>query len=197
LFVLRGLSLINQPTVTSRSVILSTEGNYRQVHSGDVKIYENLEVLPRAFLVHQAEVAPTEAAAIVVIRDPEFDVAERLVRLPRGDEPLGVISRGQSSPNDRATITSYEPERVDITVTFDSPGWLVLTDTHYPGWRATIDGRPTEIFQANLMFRAIAVPAGSHTVVYEFKPRSVQIGALISGLAALMLIGGLMVVARR
>jgi hypothetical protein len=63
-FVLRGLSLVNTPTATTRQVTLSTDGNYRLVHSGDVKIYENLDARPRAFVVHQAEVIPDDDQAI-------------------------------------------------------------------------------------------------------------------------------------
>ncbi len=195
-FVLRGLSLINQPTTTSRSVFLSTEGNYRPVHSGDVKIYETLAALPRAFVVHQAQVVPTDEAAIAAMQNPHFNPAQTLLRLPDSGQSPGLITAGQPSPNDRAAITTYTPERVEITANLDTPGWLLLADTYYPGWQATVAGQATEIFQANLLFRAIAVPEGEHQVVFEFKPRSLQIGALITGLALAALVGGLIVTAR-
>jgi hypothetical protein len=196
-FILRGLSLINQPTTTSRSVLLTTEGHYRQVHSGDVKIYENLAVLPRAFIVHQAEVVQTDEQAIARLQDPNFNPAETLVRLPQVPpleaEPAGLRVAGQPSPHDQANITSYQPERVEIMVRLNSPGWLVLTDTFYPGWQAIIDGQPVEIMPVNLMFRAVAVPEGQHQVVFEFKPRSLQIGAWVSGLALSAVVIGLII----
>jgi uncharacterized membrane protein YfhO len=70
-----------------------------------------------------------------------------------------------------------------MAASLNSPGWLVLTDTYYPGWQASVDGQPADIAQVNVMFRAVALPAGQHRVVFEFKPRSVQMGAWISGLA--------------
>lgn len=191
LFVLRGLSLIHQPTTTSRSVILSTEGRYRQVHSGDVKIYENLAVLPRAYPVHQAEIVADETAAIAAIRAPQFDPTKKFVRLALDNEPAGLISLGQPSPQDRVAITSYQPERVELATNLATPGWLVLSDTTYPGWQASVDGQPVEILPANLMFRVIQLPAGQHTVVFEFVPRSLQIGALVTLLALLFLVAGL------
>ena len=194
-FVLRGLSLIHQPTTTSRSLLLTTEGDFRQVHSGDVKIYENRAVLPRAFVVHQAEVVQTTDQAIAILKDPAFNLAEKFVRLPHvlpfEDEHSGLIVSGQPSPRDQTRIVSYEPERVEIAVILDSPGWLVLTDAYYPGWQATVDGQPTEILLVNIMFRAVGVPAGAHTVVFEFKPRSVQVGAWVSGIAFIVLLVGL------
>ncbi|MBE7552429.1 MAG: YfhO family protein [Anaerolineales bacterium] len=180
-FVLRGVSLIHQPTTTSRSVLLTTEGDYRQVHSGDVKIYENRGVLPRAFVVHQAEIVANEDEAIAAMQNPAFDPARTMVRLRRGEEPVGLQTSGQPSPQDQVAILAYAPERVEIKATLASPGWLVLTDTYYPGWQATLDGNPAEILPVNIMFRAVEVPAGEHTVVFEFKPRSVVMGAWVSG----------------
>lgn len=187
-FVLRGLSLIHRPTTTSRSVILTTEGDYRQVHSGDVKIYENRAVLPRAFIVHQAEVVGSDDEAVAAMQNPAFDPARTMMLLRRGEEPAGLQTHGQSSPQDKAAILAYAPERVELKVTLDSPGWLVLTDTYYPGWQATVDGQPAEILPANIMFRAVEVLAGEHTVVFEFKPRSVLIGAWVSGGAFVALV---------
>ncbi|MBE7473505.1 MAG: hypothetical protein DPW09_10980 [Anaerolineae bacterium] len=196
-FVLRGLSLIHQPTITSRSVLLTTEGDYRQVHSGDVKIYENLAALPRAFIVHQAEVVGSDDEAIAVMQSPAFDPAAMLVRLRQGDEPVGPVSVGQPSANDQATIVKYEPERVEIVASLDSPGWLVLSDAYYPGWQATVDGQPVEILPVNIMFRSVTVPEGEHTVVFEFRPRSVWLGAWVSGGALIILSIGLILVGIR
>ncbi len=190
-FVLRGLSLIHQPTTTSRSVILSTEGDYRQVHSGDVKIYENLAVLPRAYLVHQAERVTDASQAIEAMQAPAFDPEQTVTLLRRPTEENGLVIGGQPSPQDQAVITRYESERVEILVTLASPGWLVLTDSYYPGWQATVNGQPAEIEPANLLFRAVELPAGEHRVVFEFRPPSVWVGVGVSGLSLLAVVIGL------
>lgn len=196
-FVLRGLSLIHQPTRTSRSVILTTEGRYHQVHSGDVKIYENLAVLPRTFVVHQAQVVENEAEAIAALRQADFNPAETVVRLAQGEEVGGLIVIGQPSSQDRVEFVSYEPERIELNVSLASPAWLVLSDSYYPGWQATLDGQPVDIIPANLMFRSVAVPAGEHRVVFRFQPRSVGIGALISVVALLAVVGGFIIANRK
>ncbi len=187
-FVLRGLSLIHQPTQTSRSILLTTEGHYRQVHSGDVKIYENLDVLPRAWLMHEAQQVTDNAEAVAVIQNPNFNPAHTLVKTARPGEPVERLTLGQPSPEDSAIITAYTPERVVIDVNLPSPGWLVLTDSYYPGWQATVDDQPVEIEPVNLMFRAVQVPAGQHTVQFNYAPRSLKIGGLISALAGLVAI---------
>ncbi len=195
-FVLRGLSLIHQPTTTSRSVLLTTEGDYRQVYSGDVKIYENRAALPRAHIVHQTKVVGDDDQAIATLQDPTFDPATAMVRLRQDEEHTGPIIAGHISPGDQAQIISYQPERVEIAAALDSPGWLVLTDTFYPGWQVVVDGNPVKILPVNIMFRAVELPAGEHRVVFEFKPRSLQLGIIISGLALIGVLVGLVLAAR-
>jgi hypothetical protein len=181
-FVLRGVSLIHQPTATSRSLLLSTEGDYHLVHSGDVKIYENRAVLPRAFIIHQAQLVPDDLAAINLMQSRQFDPRQTWVRVVEGNDPASIVTKGEPSTQDSAVIVSYAPERVEILVSLKTPGWLVLTDTYYPGWQATLDGQPTDIFQANILFRAVELPAGPHRVVFQFKPSSFQKGLVISAL---------------
>ena len=187
-FVLRGVSLINQPTTTSRSIILSTEGDYRQVHSGDVKVYQNGEVLPRTTVVHQLQVVANEEAAIATMTAPAFNYRTTAVKEAAPGEATGTVQRGETSFDDHVEITSYAPERVALAAHLASPGWLILADTHYPGWRATVNGQATEIIPVNVLFRAVELPAGNSEITFEFKPASVRNGALVSGIALLAVV---------
>jgi uncharacterized membrane protein YfhO len=69
-----------------------------------------------------------------------------------------------------STITAYSAEEVIIQVEAESDTYLLLADAYYPGWQATIDGDPTSIYRADIMFRAVRVPAGSHEVVFSYRP---------------------------
>jgi hypothetical protein len=172
----QGVSLVDSRDGTFQSLVLSGTGRYRLVHSGDVKIYENLDRPTRAFLVPQATWAPSDEAALSEMRAPGFDPAAQVV-LSGGGEPL--FPTAHRSPG-QVAIRTYEPERVVLHVEATDPAWLVLTDAFYPGWRATVDGCPTSIFRADLLFRALPIDPGTHHVVFSFRPPTVQAGIAIS-----------------
>jgi hypothetical protein len=184
---LRGLSLIDERSGAFQSLTL---GRYRLVHSGDVKIYQNLDVLPRAFVVPNAVVISDDAAARAVLADPNFDPASTVLlasapnnpgHLPprSGREPAGA--RRPSTFHPQVAITQYTPELIRLTA--DGPGYLLLTDADYPGWLASVDGSPAPILRADLMFRAVELPAGTHTVEFRFEPLSVKVGLWVSGIS--------------
>lgn len=67
-------------------------------------------------------------------------------------------------------------------------GFVVLLDRYDPGWRATLDGRPTPILVANHMFRAVQVSAGSHQIVFEYRQRGLEPGVALSLMTLLVLL---------
>jgi uncharacterized membrane protein YfhO len=143
------------------------------------------------FVVHQAEIVQDEDAAIAVMKKPTFDPATTLVKIAAAGEMAGTIQWGQESPEDEVAITNYAAEQIEIETRLESPGWLVLTDSYYPGWQATLDQQPVEILPVNLLFRAIPIPSGEHQIRFEFNPGSLRQGALVSIVALFVVMGGL------
>ena len=176
----RGLSLIYQPNTTSRSILLTTEGNYKAIHDGDVKIYENQNALPRAFIAHQTEVVSDTQAAIARLKDPAFNVAAAVVRQAKAGESPGTVWLGQASAKDKVAISSYQAEKVKLRANLDSPGWLILTDAWYPGWQVKVNGQSTKIQEVDLMFRAVELPAGNSSITFTYTPKSFYGGLIIS-----------------
>ena len=180
----RGLSLIDARTGASEPVIVSTSGRFRLVHSGDVKIYENLDNLPRAFVVHRARMVESDEAALAAMADATFEPGQEVILAAETDQEVPPLS-GSGPGADQVRIAVYSAERVVVEVDAGSEGYLVLTDAHYPGWQATLDGQEVPILRADVLFRAVRVPAGTHIVEFRYRPRTFQVGMAISALTLL------------
>jgi hypothetical protein len=74
-------------------------------------------------------------------------------------------------------IMRETPEHIAISVNQPYPGFLILADHYYPGWKATIDGIEAPIFRANAFFRAVYLPKGGHLVEFDYLPDSLIFGA--------------------
>ncbi len=160
--------------------------NLRLVYMSDtVAIWENLDVLPRAFVVHEALVLDDEAA-LAKLRSPDWQ-PDRTVILSDGTAMPATVSAG--SGEDVVSIVEYRPERIQIDVTTSRPGYLVLSDSWYPGWTALVDGQPAEIHRADHILRAVTVGPGHHTVTFQYQPMSFAIGAIVSAASLLAAIG--------
>jgi hypothetical protein len=164
-------------------VLLSDEGEYRLVHSGDVKVYENLGDARRARVYHDVIAVADDAEAVDAMRGESFRPIDTLVL--HGD----CESTGHDSEKDSAWITVYEPERVVVEAELESPGYLFLADAYYPGWVATVDGERVEVIRADVMFRAVRLDAGTHTVEFTFAPESARWGFIVGGVGLLIALG--------
>jgi hypothetical protein len=184
-WTLRGISLVDGRDGAFQPL---TVGPYRLIHSGDVKIYENLRVLPRAFIVEQWQWQPDRAAALAAITnpaaaitDPAFDPLTTAVLTGDDDvQPSSFVLRPSS-----LAFVQYNPERIELAANGAS-GLLILTDAHYPGWVAEVDGRETPIYEANGFFRAIFLSEGAERVVFSYQPRSYQIGVWATAVSLLL-----------
>jgi hypothetical protein len=151
-------------------------------------VYENLRALPRAWLVHEVEVQPDRQARLQRLGDPGFDPGRTAVLnapLPPGaDLPAGstFLPRGE------ARITTYLPERVEIAADSEQPAILVMSDLAFPGWEATVDGAPAPLLTVNHALRGVFLPAGAHTVRFDYRPMSFTAGVAISLLTLLLII---------
>ena len=132
-------------------------------------IYENPRALPRVLFAFDWLPANFER----MVKDghwPYFD--PRRTVLLRGKQSLisTLQPRPVSLPEAATAIQVYRNTEVQVTVDTTRAGFLVLNDVWHPWWFGSVDGKPAEIHRANVLFRAIEVPAGKHVVRFEFKP---------------------------
>jgi len=91
----------------------------------------------------------------------------------------------------QATISlkSYAPNKLVYQSKSSTAQLAVFSEIYYPkGWIAKIDGTETSILRANYILRSMVIPSGNHEIVFEFKPKSYEIGNKISFASSLLLI---------
>jgi hypothetical protein len=141
-------------------------------------MWENRDALPRAFVVHQAEIVNGDDA-LERLKAPNFPYTKLVVL---SDVPASALTEtAASSANDVATVVEYKSERVVANVKMDSPGYLLLTDSWCPGWGAGVDGKEAPLYRADYIFRAVPLSSGQHIVIFEYHPASLYWGTVISG----------------
>ena len=154
-----------------------------------VFVYERPNVLPRAWVVPQVEVADG-AAALARIHEPDFDPrSTALVESP-------LECRGAGGEPGTVEIVQYEGNRIEARVR-GGGGLVVFSELYYPGWRATVDGATARLVRADYVLHAVCVPAGEHRVVLVYDPPLAKIGLAITGLATVCMAGVAVGVARQ
>ena len=74
----------------------------------------------------------------------------------------------EEQPTGSAKIVSYTPNKIVIEAITNSPALLFLSDNHYPGWKATVNGDSSKIYRADYSFRSVIVPKGESVVEFEY-----------------------------
>jgi hypothetical protein len=90
-------------------------------------------------------------------------------------------------PAESPRILRYDANVVEVAVSLAEAGRVVLRDLAYPGWTVTVDGEPAESQTYEKLFRSVEVPAGAHTIVWKYEPRSLYWGAVVSVFAFVLL----------
>jgi hypothetical protein len=129
---------------------------------------------PRAYLVPRARAVATEKDALS--RLLTLDFKQEVVLLTSEVLP-GASENGSLVP---AEVKQSDSDRVVLEVRSEHPGWLVLTDSYFPGWEARVNGKPAQIYRANYLARAVRVEAGRSEIVFVYRPQSYLWGRAIT-----------------
>ncbi len=163
-----------------------------------VLIQRNTRAQPRAWLVAEAEAVDSEEALRRIRGEGahEFDPRRTALLEVRPEELPQLAGAAATWERMSARVVAYEPNRLLLETDALAPTVLVVSEIFYPGWAATIDGRPAPILLTDYLLRGVALPAGQHKVEMRYSPPAARNGALISVLT-LGLIAGLAVYTRR
>ncbi len=155
-----------------------------------VVVLENTQALPRAFMVTRWDSVTSDHELFTQLLDKKYPFGSKVLL----SQPFDRFTQSASGSSS-VKYLNYGVDRSEIAVTSDQNGLLFVSDTFFPGWKATVDGVEENIIQADYAFRAIPVTAGQHLVKMYYQPESFEMGWKIS-LFSFGLLIGLLVIAK-
>lgn len=164
-------------------------------------LYRNDRAVSRVECATQWTHADRPRDALLAITQADFDPRTQVVlEEPAASlfEPRPEASTAAHLPAPPATpcpaaqieLLRTSPEAAELTVSTACDSYLVFSEPWHPGWRVRIDDRPAVIHRANYVFSAVFLPAGEHRVTRRYRPKSLLIGAMLSGLSCCALFVG-------
>lgn len=130
---------------------------------GQTHVYDNMSVVPRAYLASNIIYRKTEEEIINALYSKDFDFKFDAVV----EKPVDILST-DLQPGESATITQYEPGNMTISVKTTQPRLLVIGNMYNPNWKATIDGKSVPIIRTNYIFMGVYLKPGESKVSIEY-----------------------------
>lgn len=151
-------------------------------------VVENRAALPPAFVAYRWRASPSMHQTLLGLA---LSTAAQSRDAPIVEGVPATPGRDKAPPATPARVVGRTDTSVTLDATARTPGRLVLLDTYYPGWKAQVDGKDAAIAATNGAFRSVPIPAGRHRVTFTYHPASVRAGAIISLVALVVLLAGL------
>ncbi len=152
---------------------------FKRIIAGPVDAYVNTGALPRSFAVSRG-LSLDRHNLKRIMKDPARFDPERTLLFLEGDVPGGLLELAEKGarPGRAGSVKIREHgfQEVRLDARMYSPGFLFLSDSYYPGWRARVDGAPSRVFRADMVFRALFLGRGDHSVVMRYEPVSFKCG---------------------
>ncbi|MEK7600451.1 MAG: glycosyltransferase [Patescibacteria group bacterium] len=132
-----------------------------------IYLYENKQVMPRIYFARGVTyVSETdEEKNFKTIIESNTNFAHTTFIECADCETM----KNQPTPSDTLTIEAYRDGYLRLTTKTARDRWLVFSESNLPGWRITIDGAPAQSYMANYLFHGLPIPAGEHTVLFEYE----------------------------
>jgi hypothetical protein len=160
---------------------LNAVGEVATIFEHPARVLRVADALPPAWVVGGARLGATPTAGLLAIAEPDFDPAQEVVLAggPRSAPRQGFRAR--------CTIRERSADRLMVEVESSASGHLVVAEAYQDGWKATVDGAEVPVVAANVLFRAVAVPPGSHRVELRYRPAAALWGAALTAAGLLTL----------
>lgn len=132
---------------------------------GETRLYENINILPRAYFVENVKSAKNEDEVITLM----FNEKENLRKTAITQDNIFNVEKGPLDLDEKLEIVGRSENFLKIITQTNKNRLLVLSEVYYPSWQVYIDGQLSKIYKVNLAFRAVSVPKGNHRVEFKYQ----------------------------
>jgi len=160
------------------------------------ELRERKVFVPRAHIVHQAVVVDDRETLDYMMGD-EFDPMKTVVFSSAPDIPVSGVKGDPGSHGEMCQVLSYACDEISVDAKLNTPGFLVMSEINYPGWRAYVNGKITPLLTGNYLFRTVSLQPGRHHVRFVFSPFSFRAGTVVSLVSIVGIIAGLIIFSRK
>lgn len=164
---------------------------------GDFLIYERTSALPRAFTVPALRVLPDAAAVLDAVLGPDLDPRAAVLVTPDQAALLGEVPAADGAARRAVRFRHDDQKTVVLEVDAGPACYLVLADTHLPGWRAWVDGEFREVARGNVYQRVLRLPAARCEVRFSYFTPGLRTGAAAMAASAVLCLVLLVIGLRR
>jgi len=163
---------------------------------GPYSVYEYRDALSRYHTVSRAYVVYGERQAMAAVRRPAFDPVHAIVLDRPGEGEPSIEGEGDGGDETPVEILREDNGHIALQAARTAPGWLVISQAWFPGWKAHVNGVETPIVRANYAFGAVKIGAGASRIELDYEPKSLLVAAVITLSSALACAGWLFFSAR-
>lgn len=146
-----------------------------------LKVYQSVEAFPRAWSVHEVESLPDAAAIDRKVNEQPLAALRRRAYMTGKAPALSACAEP-----DRVRMVSRTAGQAVIEAVMGCRGMVIAAEPYFPGWHATVDGKPAQVHEAYGFLRGVTVDGGTHRVVLTYRPISVILGGLATALALVL-----------
>ncbi len=129
---------------------------------GETRLYENINVLPRAFFVNKVLNAQNDQDEIEKL----YSIQNQFDKYATTQQ-IVALDDSEVTKEEHANILSYKDNQVKLKTSSIAKRLLILTDIYYPTWKAYLDGKETTIYRVDYTLRGIVVPSGQHEILFK------------------------------
>ena len=139
----------------------------------ELRCYENLAAFPKGWIVYNVKTFKDLHRMFLEIQNRRVHMADTVYF-----ETAEGVQRKEVSPSEPGSVIdlTFSDHRLNFEVRSQAPGFLVVNNTYYPGWRALVNGENRTVMKANYLFQAVEIPSGISTVSLFYRPVSFLLG---------------------